>query len=91
MHFIPDLCVCFQSGEEVKLQGQQSASLSHTEEPAILQHVEVQQCYVESLRQEIQAEQRRAEKELEREQAHLRQQHDESMYSFQALILRFFF
>lgn len=40
--------------------------------------MEVQQRYVESLREEIQAEQRWAERELEREQAHLRQQHSES-------------
>lgn len=37
---------------------------------------------VESLRQDIQAEQRRAERELERDQAHLRQQRTESMHSF---------
>lgn len=78
IHLIPDLCVCFQSGKEVKLQGQPSAGVSRTEEPATRQHVEVQQRYVESLRQEIQDEQRRAEKELEREQAHLRRQHGES-------------
>ncbi|XP_031703688.1 uncharacterized protein stard9 isoform X4 [Anarrhichthys ocellatus] len=39
--------------------------------------MEEQQRFVESLRQEIQPEQRRAERELEREQAHLRQQHRE--------------
>lgn len=79
---IPDLCVCFQSVEEVKLQGQLSASVSHAEEPATRQHVEVQQRYVESLWQEIQAEQRLAEKELEREQAHLQRQHSESSCPF---------
>lgn len=62
----------------MKLQGQLGACPSPTEEPAARQHVEMQQRYVESLRQEIQAEQRRAERELEREQAHLRQQHSES-------------
>lgn len=63
----------------MKLQGQPSAGVSRTEEPATRHHVEVQQCYVENLRQEIQAEQRRAEKELEREQAHLQRQHGESV------------
>lgn len=62
----------------MKLQGQLGDCLSPAEEPAVRQHVEVQQCYVESLRQEIQAEQRRVERELERDQAHLQQQHNES-------------
>lgn len=72
------ICVCVYSVEEVKLQGQLGACLSPSEEPTARQHLEVQQRYVENLRQEIQAEQRRAERELEREQAHLRQQHSES-------------
>lgn len=88
---IPDLCVCFQSAEEVKLQGQPSAGVSRTEEPATRQHVEVQQRYVESLRQEIQAEQRRAEKELEREQAHLQRQHGESVCPLSSARKSFFF
>lgn len=60
------------------LQGQLDDCLSPVEEPTVRQHVGVQQRYVESLRQEIQAEQRRAERELEKEQAHLQQQHNES-------------
>ncbi|XP_074547806.1 uncharacterized protein stard9 isoform X3 [Halichoeres trimaculatus] len=51
--------------------------LPPSEEPTARRRVEEQQLYVESLRQEIQAEQRRAERELEKEQAHLRQQHSE--------------
>lgn len=46
------------------------------------QRVDEQKRLVESLRQDIQAEQRRAERELERDQAHLRQQRTESMHSF---------
>lgn len=42
------------------------------------QRVEEQQRIVEGLQQEIQAAHRQAERELEREQAHLRQQHAES-------------
>ncbi|XP_070698533.1 uncharacterized protein stard9 [Pempheris klunzingeri] len=74
-----DLCPSTpdHSVEEVELQGQLGACLSPGEEPTARQCVEEQHCYVESLRQEIQAEQRRAERELEREQAHLRQQHSE--------------
>ncbi|XP_042356076.1 stAR-related lipid transfer protein 9 isoform X2 [Plectropomus leopardus] len=74
-----DLCPLSpdRSVEEVKLQGQLGASLSPSEELTARQRVEEQQHYVESLRQEIHAEQRRAERELEREQAHLRQQHSE--------------
>ncbi|XP_032356234.1 stAR-related lipid transfer protein 9 isoform X2 [Etheostoma spectabile] len=63
--------------KEVKLQGQLGACLSPSAEPTARQRMEEQQHYVESLRQEIQAEQKRAERELEREQAHLRQQHSE--------------
>ncbi|XP_028250655.1 stAR-related lipid transfer protein 9 [Parambassis ranga] len=63
--------------EEAKLPGQLGACLSPSEEPTARQRVEEQKRYVESLRQEIHAEQRRAERELEREQAHLRQQHTE--------------
>lgn len=43
--------------------------------------VEEQRGYVECLRQEIQTEQRRAERELEREQAHLRQRYTDSEYT----------
>lgn len=76
--FYPRSMCLFYSVEEVEVQGQLGACLSPSEEPTARQRVEGQQRYVESLRQEIQAEQRRAERELEREQAHLRQQHIES-------------
>ena len=68
----------YYSVEEVKLQEQLGACVSGSEEPTVRQLVEEQQRYVERLRQEIQAAQRRAEEGLEREQAHLRQQHAES-------------
>ncbi|RXN10448.1 stAR-related lipid transfer 9-like protein [Labeo rohita] len=42
------------------------------------QRLEEQQWYIECLREEIQMEQKRAERDLEREQARLRQQHTES-------------
>lgn len=76
------LIYVFYSVEEVKLPGQLGACLSPSEELTARQRMEEQQRYVESLRQEIQAEQRRSERELEREQAHLRQQHSESKSSF---------
>ncbi|XP_001921905.4 uncharacterized protein stard9 [Danio rerio] len=41
------------------------------------QRLEEQQWYIECLREEIQMEQKRAERDLEREQARLRQQHNE--------------
>ncbi|XP_073683004.1 uncharacterized protein stard9 [Garra rufa] len=41
------------------------------------QRLEEQQWYIECLREEIQMEQKRAERDLEREQARLRQQHSE--------------
>ncbi|KAM6968655.1 uncharacterized protein stard9 [Tautogolabrus adspersus] len=74
-----DLCPLSpdHSVEEVKLQGQLGDCLSPSEEPTARQRVEAQKRYVESLRQEIQAEQRRAERELECEQDHLQQQHSE--------------
>ncbi|XP_034531253.1 stAR-related lipid transfer protein 9 isoform X2 [Notolabrus celidotus] len=74
-----DLCPLSpdHSVEDIKLQGQLGDCLSPSEEPTARQRVEEQQCYVESLRQEIHAEQRQAERELEREQTHLRQQHNE--------------
>ena len=78
------MCLCY-SVEEENLQGQLGACLSPSEEPAARQTVQEQQSYVESLRQEIQAEQRRAERELEREQALLRQQHTESKSSLHTL------
>ncbi|CAG13138.1 unnamed protein product, partial [Tetraodon nigroviridis] len=67
----------FHSIKDVELQGQLDVPLSRAEEPSVRQDVEVQQRFVENLRQEIQLEQRRAESELEREQAHLQQQHSE--------------
>ncbi|XP_067099490.1 stAR-related lipid transfer protein 9 [Osmerus mordax] len=60
-----------------ELLGQPGAGLAPSEGPLPRQRLEEQQRYVESLRQEIQNEQRRAERDLEREQAHLRQQHAE--------------
>lgn len=68
----------FHSIKDVELQGQLDVPLSRAEEPSVRQDMEVQQRFVENLRQEIQLEQRRAESELEREQAHLQQQHSES-------------
>jgi len=65
----------------VTLQSQPGACLSPGEQPTARQRLEEQQRYVESLRHEIQAEQRKAERELEREQAHLLQQHRDSMSS----------
>ncbi|XP_043118593.1 stAR-related lipid transfer protein 9 [Puntigrus tetrazona] len=44
---------------------------------APIQRLEEQQWYIECLREEIQMEQKRAERDLEREQARLRQQHTE--------------
>ncbi len=44
------------------------------------QRLEEQQWYIECLREEIQMEQKRAERDLEREQACLRQQHTESEF-----------
>lgn len=55
--------------------------LDSTEELAVRRRVEEQKRYVESLRQEIQAEQRRAEGELDREQAQLQQQYSDSRFS----------
>lgn len=49
--------------------------------PPPWQRVEEQQRYVELLREEIQVEQRKAERELEMEQAHLKQQQSESEYA----------
>ncbi|XP_068608262.1 uncharacterized protein stard9 [Brachionichthys hirsutus] len=64
------------SFEDVKLHQQVGgARLPPGEENAARQHVEAQQRYVERLRQEIQTEQRLAQRELEKEQAHLHQQH----------------
>lgn len=65
-------CVCFYSAKQLELPQQLA------EEPPVRLQVEEQKRYVESLRQEIQAEQRQVEKDLEREQAHLQQQHAES-------------
>lgn len=71
-------CVSFCSVKEANLPQQVGACFSPSEEPSARQHVEEQKRFVESLRQEIQAEHRRAERELEREQAYLQQQHTES-------------
>ncbi|AWP16267.1 Kinesin-like protein [Scophthalmus maximus] len=73
--FHPGSLCLYYSVEEAN-PGEQ-LSLPAGEEPTVRRRVKEQQCYVESLRQEIQAAQRRAERELEREQAHLRQQHTE--------------
>ncbi|MEQ2207956.1 hypothetical protein XENOCAPTIV_021767, partial [Xenoophorus captivus] len=61
--------------------------LDSTEELRVRRRVEEQKRYVESLRQEIQAEQRRAEGELDREQAQLQQQYSESKFSILLNIL----
>lgn len=71
-------CISFCSVKEATLPQQVGACFSPGEEPSARQRVEEQKRFVESLRQEIQAEQRRAERELEREQAYLQQQHTES-------------
>lgn len=55
--------------------------------PPPWRRVEEQQRYVELLREEIQAEQRKAERDLEMEQAHLKQQQSESEYSLQYALL----
>lgn len=65
------------SVKEAKLQDHLSACVTSGKEPAVRHRVEEQQFYVESLRQEIQTAQRGAERELEREQALLRQQQTE--------------
>ncbi|XP_016892278.1 stAR-related lipid transfer protein 9 isoform X3 [Cynoglossus semilaevis] len=81
-----DLCTSSvdHSVKEAKLQDHLSACVTSGEEPAVRHRVEEQQFYVESLRQEIQTAQRGAERELEREQALLRQQQTE----FQQWILQ---
>uniref|UniRef100_A0A8C8ERI4 StAR-related lipid transfer protein 9 n=1 Tax=Oncorhynchus tshawytscha TaxID=74940 RepID=A0A8C8ERI4_ONCTS len=69
-------------GGEVVL-GQTGYCVAEGEDPASkpqcvedqVKYVEERRGYVECLRQEIQTEQRRAERDLESEQAHLRQQH----------------
>ncbi|XP_077395363.1 uncharacterized protein stard9 [Festucalex cinctus] len=58
-------------------EGLPAVCLSPDEESTARRLVEEQRCYVEGLRQEMCSEQRRAERELEREQAQLRQQHSE--------------
>ncbi|XP_028994325.1 stAR-related lipid transfer protein 9 isoform X2 [Betta splendens] len=74
-----DLCplTTHHSVKEPKLQEQLGACLSPGEELTARQRVEEQQLYVEGLRQQIKAAQKEAERELEREQARLRQQHAE--------------
>lgn len=65
------------SVRDIEPEGQRDASLSPSEEHCARQRVEEQQRLVESLRREIQSEQRRADRDLEREQAHLRLQHSD--------------
>ncbi|XP_047193627.1 stAR-related lipid transfer protein 9 isoform X2 [Scophthalmus maximus] len=72
-----DLCPLTPDHSVEEANPGEQLSLPAGEEPTVRRRVKEQQCYVESLRQEIQAAQRRAERELEREQAHLRQQHTE--------------
>ncbi|XP_037397775.1 stAR-related lipid transfer protein 9 isoform X1 [Pygocentrus nattereri] len=55
----------------------EAGGLDLSDSPADRQRLEEQQRYVECLWEKIQVEQRRAEKDLEKEQAHLRQQHSE--------------
>ncbi|XP_019746086.1 stAR-related lipid transfer protein 9 isoform X2 [Hippocampus comes] len=70
--------ICPQTFDHRKEEeGLPAVCLSLGEESTARRHVEEQQRYVEGLRQEIGSEQRRTEKELEREQAQLRQQHSE--------------
>ncbi|XP_024124133.1 stAR-related lipid transfer protein 9 isoform X1 [Oryzias melastigma] len=66
-----------QDDRELEPEQQEVAGLTLTEEAAVRRRVEEQKRFVESLREDIQAEQRWAERELERDQAHLRQQHSE--------------
>ncbi|XP_072314304.1 uncharacterized protein stard9 [Eucyclogobius newberryi] len=61
----------------LKAEGQRDATASPGEEHSARQKVEEQQRLVENLRREIQSEQRRADRDLEREQAHLRLQHND--------------
>ncbi|XP_015825150.3 uncharacterized protein stard9 isoform X2 [Nothobranchius furzeri] len=81
-----DLCprTPADNAEEATLPLQLGTCLAPTEESTARQRVEEQKRYVESLRQEIQAEQKRAERDLEKEQDHLQQQHAE----FQMWILQ---
>ncbi|XP_061600188.1 stAR-related lipid transfer protein 9 isoform X2 [Cololabis saira] len=74
-----DVCPVSNDGSVngLKLPQEPGGCLAPSDEPAARQRVEEQKRYVESLRREIQAEQRRGERDLEREQAHLRQQHSE--------------
>ncbi|XP_068194414.1 uncharacterized protein stard9 isoform X2 [Antennarius striatus] len=73
-----DLCpLTPDTSVDVKLCQEVGAGLPPSEENSARQHVEVQQRYVERLRQEIQAEQRLAQRDLEREQTHLQQQHSD--------------
>ncbi|KAK1793551.1 hypothetical protein P4O66_011925, partial [Electrophorus voltai] len=65
-------CVCF-----FVLRTAAAGSQELGDGPPPRQWLEEQQRYVECLREEIQVEQRRAERDLEREQAHLRQQRAE--------------
>ncbi|XP_061699751.1 stAR-related lipid transfer protein 9 isoform X2 [Syngnathoides biaculeatus] len=74
-----DTCVdlCPLTPDRGKEEEELHAVCLSSEESTARRRVEEQQCYVEGLRQEIGSEQRRAEKELEREQACLQQQHRE--------------
>ncbi|XP_061899293.1 stAR-related lipid transfer protein 9 [Entelurus aequoreus] len=71
VEFVPQTPDLSREEAQVKVQGQPG------QESSAWLHVDQQQRYVEGLRQEISSEQRRAERELERDQAHIRQQHSE--------------
>ncbi|XP_023807673.1 stAR-related lipid transfer protein 9 isoform X2 [Oryzias latipes] len=71
------VCPFNQDDRESRPEQLEVAGFTLTEESTVRQRVDEQKRLVESLRQDIQAEQRRAERELERDQAHLRQQRTE--------------
>ncbi|XP_077477543.1 uncharacterized protein stard9 isoform X1 [Stigmatopora argus] len=68
---------CPDQSPSGKEEGLPAGFLSPDEESNAKRRVEEQQCHVESLRHEMRSEQRRAEKELEMDQANLRHQHNE--------------
>ncbi|XP_057715501.1 stAR-related lipid transfer protein 9 isoform X2 [Corythoichthys intestinalis] len=72
-----DIDLSLPTPDQSKKEGLPAVSLSPDEESSARRRVEEQQCYVEGLRQEMRSEQRRAERELEMDQAHLRHQHNE--------------
>lgn len=69
------VCLCRPEGDGCWEQGEGGGGAA-AQPPR--QRLEEQQRYVEYLREEIRAEQQRVEKDLESEQAHLRQQQRES-------------